>query len=93
MAADHMIVLRIVSDALGLPTIHDGQYLVDADIEDGMVADIVSSPSLTQAKKFANPAEAIEYWRRQSSNPPLRPDGKPNRPLTAYTAETINVPG
>ena len=38
-----------------------------------------------KAMRFANVGEAWECWRRQSALVPLRPDGKPNRPLTAFT--------
>jgi hypothetical protein len=34
---------------------------------------------------FEDHAAAMEVWTRQSRVRPLRPDGKPNRPLTAYT--------
>jgi hypothetical protein len=37
------------------------------------------------AMTFGTPAEAFEYWRQQSVTVPLRPDGEPNRPLTAFT--------
>jgi hypothetical protein len=45
------------------------------------------------AKRFDNGADAIEFWQKQSKVRPLRPDGKPNRPLTAYTAaiEPVSV--
>ena len=37
--------------------------------------------------RFVSIAEAMEYWRTVSTTVPFRPDGKPNRPLTAYTVE------
>lgn len=37
------------------------------------------------AMQFATHGEAFEYWKRQSRVNPIRPDGRPNRPLTAYT--------
>ncbi len=39
------------------------------------------------AKKFANSGDAFDYWRTRSKTNPTRPDGKPNRPLTAFTVE------
>jgi hypothetical protein len=41
------------------------------------------------AKSFPGPSEALEFWRTQSKTVPMRPDGKPNRPLTAYTVEIL----
>jgi hypothetical protein len=48
--------------------------------------------NLDKAKKFASFADAMECWRAQSSIRPFRDDGKPNRPMTAYsvTAERID---
>jgi hypothetical protein len=37
-----------------------------------------------RAKRFRDAAEAAEYWVRQSRVRPLRDDGEPNGPLTAY---------
>jgi len=33
----------------------------------------------------------MSYWRRRSTVCPTRPDGKPNRPGTAFTVEIITV--
>ena len=39
-----------------------------------------------KAQKFADVKEAFDFLRTQSTRMPLRPhDGKPNRPLTAFT--------
>lgn len=40
-----------------------------------------------EALRFADFAAMMEAWRTQSSFRPIREDGKPNRPLTAYTIE------
>jgi hypothetical protein len=42
--------------------------------------------------RFDNMAAAFECWKRQSTVQPLRPDGRPNRPLTAYTITFETVP-
>lgn len=39
----------------------------------------------TMAQRFASYRDAFSLWREQSSVRPLRRDGKPNRPLTAYS--------
>jgi hypothetical protein len=38
-----------------------------------------------EAMIFATHTEALALWKTQSKVSPLRPDGKPNRPLTAVT--------
>jgi hypothetical protein len=37
------------------------------------------------ALRFETLGEAFELWRRQSRCRPLREDGEPNRPLTAFS--------
>ena len=39
------------------------------------------------ARRFASVEEAITYYARQSRVLPYRPDGVPNRPLSAFTVE------
>lgn len=41
------------------------------------------------AMHFATAEVAWELWRTQSVTMPIRADGQPNRPLTAYTVEVI----
>lgn len=40
-----------------------------------------------QALCFLSAKDAMEAWRAVPANRPLRPDGCPNRPLTAFTME------
>jgi hypothetical protein len=37
------------------------------------------------AKRFATLKDALTYYRQASLKKPLRDDGRPNRPLTAFT--------
>lgn len=43
------------------------------------------SPDIADAKRFPTKDAAMECWRAQSTKVPRRPDGKPNRPMTAYS--------
>lgn len=45
------------------------------------------------ARKFLNAGEALEYWRKICPSQPLRPDGQPNRPLTAWNAAVLSWDG
>jgi hypothetical protein len=54
-------------------------------------ADLRTTLSQSDALRFAHHGLAFEFWRQQSHVQPLRPDGQPNRPLTAYHAEIIEV--
>ena len=91
-------VLRIVgSVAGGEPCPFAGQYVVEYDPErDGldphgrrMTAHVITSPRRADALEYPSTIAALEAWRRVSARAPVRPDGKPNRPLTAYTVEVL----
>lgn len=92
------VVIKIEGLINGQPTPFDGEYLVEYDPErdgtapDGspMLAHIVTTPDLAEAKKFPDFIEAAECWKRVCKRTPRRPDGKPNRPLTAFTVAILN---
>lgn len=80
---------RAVIRVLG--SIHRGElpqpcYLKEywPDAYDGG-GDSIYTDKLDDAKTFPSKAAAFEFWRQQSTVRPLRPDGKPNRPLTEFT--------
>lgn len=50
------------------------------------------TPDLAKAKRFPNFRAAMECWKAQSTLVPTRPDGKPNRPMTAYSVTIEYVP-
>lgn len=85
--------ILIVGSVLGNPTLESGRYLMDFDVgaHTGR-GPIPTTDQLAKAKHFADPGEALEFWKTQSRVRPLRPDRLPNRPLTAYTVEIVEVP-
>jgi hypothetical protein len=87
-----MIVIRIIGDALGRSTPFDGKFVksFDPDAHRGRGA-VVAVLEPLDALRFTTTAEAHSFWRQASKVQPLRPDGKPNRPLTAYNIEIIAV--
>ena len=67
-----------------------GCYVVESDVDaHGGRGELVVTEQIENAKSFENIADALAYWTKQSSVKPLRPDGKPNRPLTAFTVEVV----
>jgi len=83
-------VIHIVGAATGVTTKHDGAYLVDCDVDwEGGIGAVISTKLRGCAMRFDDVGEAMEFWRRQSTVMPFRPDGKPNRPLTAFTIEIL----
>jgi hypothetical protein len=70
-----------------------GKYLMDVDVDAfGGRGRIKWTNDPACAMVFLDAPEAWELWRRQSTVAPLRDDGKPNRPLTAYTIEIEPIP-
>lgn len=69
-----------------------GKYVVSYD-PDGMAGFGTLRTSLDprEAITFPDGVAATEFWRRPSTVLPLRPDGRPNRPLTAYSFETLTL--
>ncbi len=89
--------LRIIGMVSGRPCAFDGQWIVEYDPTrpgrdpDGhpMTAHIVCSPDPAQARRFATTDEAQAFWQTTSGR--TRPDGQPDRPLTAFSVVTQPV--
>ena len=98
--SDMPVVMQIVGLVSGDECPFDGQFLVEYDPErDGtdprgwpMMAHIVCTPHIRDARRFTDFGEAHRVWTRTCRRDPVRPDGKPNRPLTAFTV-SIGSPG
>ena len=50
---------------------------------------IVSTSSVDDSKRYKTLQLAVDHYRSVSTVQPLRADGKPNRPLTMYSAEVL----
>jgi hypothetical protein len=92
---DMSIAILLVQAAHPLASDADceGLYLqtYDPDAMNGF-GTFTATADLRLAMRFPDITEAMECWRQQSRVRPLRDDGKPNRPLTAFTItfETIS---
>jgi hypothetical protein len=89
-------LMQIVGLVNGGSSEFDGQFLVSYDPDrEGtspsglpMLAYITTTPDPDKAATFRTAGDAMLLWKRQSKRWPIRPyDGKPNRPLTAFTVE------
>lgn len=72
---------------------HAGRFLLryDPDYEHGRGL-VESTPVLSEAKVFPDTIEAWEEWRRPSEVHPIRlTDGRPNRPMSAYSITVASV--
>jgi hypothetical protein len=87
MNADDAVVMRALDGPL------KGEYLVSFDAEAGNGQGFVlSTPDLQKARRFTF-REAWETLGTEPRSKPKRPDGKPNRPLTATTWQILPVEG
>lgn len=87
-------VIQAVAFANGTPCPHAGQYLksFDFEFENGLGYGEFTR-SRQEAMRFKTVADAMQFWRTESKIRPLRPDGEPNRPLTALTVHIDGVGG
>lgn len=72
------------------PTAAGSSYFLDdgcAVINGVWGGKIILTPRRKEALRFDTSAEAMIAWNRISVTYPRRPDGKPNKPLTALTVE------
>lgn len=94
-----MLVMKIVGLAAGPATPFDGQYLREYDPNrsgqdpDGnpMLAHVVTTPDPAEAMRFDGLREVREVLYAIDERQPVRDDGKPNRPLSAFTVEIVNL--
>ena len=75
----------------------EGQYLQDFN-PDAHGADLYPTgwatftDDLNKAKRFNGPADALKYIMQVPKICPVRPDGRPNKPLMAFTLEVSPIP-
>jgi hypothetical protein len=50
------------------------------------------TPDPAKALRFATAKAAHEFWNQVSKSRPVRADGQPNRPLTAFTVLIEDLP-
>jgi hypothetical protein len=81
------VILHLFDMALG-----DVGYLKSADVEayDGR-GDAACTADQFEAMRFDDAIHAITFWKMQSKTRPYRLDGKPNRPLTTFSAEIVYI--
>jgi hypothetical protein len=85
--------LRAVAFANGRPCHIEGQFLhwFDPDIPDATRVMAEFTDDVGKAKLFATVEAALDEWQRVRRVDPVRPDGVPNKPLTALTMELVEI--
>ena len=81
------VIIRLIGPASAVNYTPLGDlFLRDANVNAARGRGTIETTSdPARAKRFASKAEAWAYWGQQSEVKPRRPDGRPNRPLTAWT--------
>lgn len=90
--------VRFQGLAAGGPSPFDGMWLVEYDpgrpgvAPDGrpMLAHITATDDPAKAQRFTSIADFHDLWRATSGR--TRPDGRPDRPLTAFDVEYVRLP-
>ena len=69
---------------------HEGRYVsrYDVNAHDGR-GQVWSHADPAKAVQFTSPANAMRFYQRTSTVRPKRPDGLPNRPLTAFSVSIV----
>src|SRR5215471_10616129 len=78
-------VLQALGAASNFTTPHVGKFVsyFDPDAMDGR-GEVRFTDNPRQAIRFTDQAAALRFYQTVSNVRPLRPDGKPNKPLTSY---------
>lgn len=92
--------MRIEGLASGEPSPADGRYVVEYDPDregidtvtgEPMLCHLVTTDDRNQAKRYRDVVQGQQAWARVSKRWPVRSDGRPNRPLTAFTVTFESV--
>jgi len=83
----------LATEGVPSPPELEGQYLESFDVEahDGR-GTAAWTGDLESAMRFEDLVSAVGAWQTISKKRPRRPDGKPNRPLTAFNVEPKLLP-
>jgi hypothetical protein len=79
-----MWVIKLLELGSGDYDMAEGQYVVRFAPMPAPQGTLFTTPDLQQCAKFRSAQDATTYYRQQHG---LRPDGHPNRPMTAWTVE------
>ena len=87
------VVIRALKRADGASFDGKGQFVTDYDPDAYEGRGLVQfTADVKKALTFDDAGAAYDFWNRASPSYPLRPDGQPNRPLTAYTISVEPLP-
>jgi hypothetical protein len=81
-----LYILRIIARADGTDSPEAGRFILGYDPDYHQGRGLLTTTEIRRkARRFNDQGDAYAFWRQPSRIQPTRPDGQPNRPLTAYT--------
>src|SRR5262245_29112043 len=93
LAEEIMVVIKCAGFANGMKCSVLHQYLESYNPDgDARKPLSVWTKNVWRARRFADAGEAFECWRQVRKSDPVREDGQPNRPLTAFSIEVLPAP-
>ena len=88
-----LVIMGLAGTVMSGQTLEPGEHYVkdwQVDAIDGAGLVLTQEPS--EAKIYRDAREAYLAWRAVPARHPTRFDGRPNRPLTAFTVEIRDAP-
>lgn len=93
--ADGRVIIHVVGLAGFIsgpeaPPDPTGQYVETYDPEAfGGLGDVTTTTDPAKAARFPDTVTALHTWQIAPQNRPMRLDGRPNRPLSAFSIEVV----
>lgn len=87
-------VIRVICMADGEPGAYDGRFLewYNPNLSPDDSVDMGGfTPDISKAMKFPDAGAALACWNQERVIGSPRFDGRPNKPLTAFTVEVVRV--
>jgi hypothetical protein len=85
-------IMKLYSLAHEPNTLYPNKFLksFDPDGNNGR-GEYDTARDLSEAQLFITAKDAINLWQTVSKLRPFRPDGEPNKPLTAFNIEILEI--
>lgn len=88
------VIVKVMAYSNGRGSPHDGRYVVHWNPHTRFgVCEVHTTGNRALAHRFADYEAVMRDWKTVSDVQPTRPDGEPNRPLTALIIESERESG
>ena len=86
--------MRVIGSAAGWHLGEmEGWYVHHVDVQAANISHdwLKLTHNIDDAWLWDSAEDALSTWKEILTSDPVRPDGKPNRPMTAFTVELVKV--